>query len=252
MRSSVMNAKLFEQQGGSTGGFHNSSTSLSSHAGPSSREFSPYTMNNGSVLAIAGVDFVVVAGDTRLSEGFNIHTRSATKLRSLSSSVAIASAGMQADCASLHKLLDTRVSMYAHANGNTPPSASAVAQMLSIILYQRRFFPFYAWNLVCGILPDGSGAVYAYDPVGNFERVPVSVSGSAEPLIQPLLDNQIEAQPGVLEPVCVTSSLESVVDLVKDAFTSAGERDIYTGDGVDIYIMTKEGTRREFLRLKED
>ena len=33
-----------------------------------------------------------------------------------------------------------------------------------------------------------------YDPVGNYERVRVSVTGSGESLIQPLLDNQLERQ----------------------------------------------------------
>ena len=38
--------------------------------------FNPYTMNYGTVVAVAGSDFVVVAGDTRLSEGYSIVTRS--------------------------------------------------------------------------------------------------------------------------------------------------------------------------------
>lgn len=37
--------------------------------------FSPYTDNGGSIMAIAGKDFCVIAGDTRQSEGYNIQTR---------------------------------------------------------------------------------------------------------------------------------------------------------------------------------
>jgi 20S proteasome subunit beta 6 len=216
-------------------------------------------MNGGTVLAVAGPTYCVLAGDTRLSSGFNIHSRSVSKLHLLSSDgkspVAIASAGMQADAAALHKQLDARTTMYAHAN-SAPPSALATAQMLSIILYQRRFFPYYTWNLVCGLDDAGRGAVYAYDPVGNYERVPVSCSGSAEPLIQPLLDNMLAVHGGtdksVLEPAWVNVPEERVVDWVKDAFTSAGERDIYTGDGVDIWVINAQGMRKEHLRLKED
>ncbi len=48
----------------------------SHHAhGPVGRQFSPYTSNGGSIMAIAGADFCVVAGDTRQSEGYNIQTR---------------------------------------------------------------------------------------------------------------------------------------------------------------------------------
>lgn len=47
-------------------------------------------------------------------------------------------------------------------------------------------------------------------------------------------------------------SQEEVVRLVKDTLTSAGERDIYTGDFVDIAIITKEGITWEKFELKLD
>jgi hypothetical protein len=42
------------------------------------------------------------------------------------------------------------------------------------------------------------------------------------------------------------------VDLVKDTFASAAERDIYTGDAVEIVIINREGVRRELMDLKRD
>ena len=44
------------------------------------RRFNPYTENGGTILAIAGEDFTVIAGDTRQSEGYNIQTRYAPKV----------------------------------------------------------------------------------------------------------------------------------------------------------------------------
>lgn len=237
--------------------------SVSSTSGSAlQHSFSPYTSNGGTVLGVAGPDFVVLAADTRLSEGFNIHTRFDSKLHQLSETVAVAASGMQADRAALFKRLDIQTSLYQHQNSGLSPSASATAQLLAIMLYQKRFFPFYCWNLVGGVLPDGSGAVYSYDPVGNYERVPYSCSGTAEPLMQPLLDNQLGTlekqrlqQTGhnvVLEPMCVHRTADEIVDLVKDAFSSATERDIYTGDGLEIYVITASGVKREFMKLKED
>ncbi len=47
-------------------------------------------------------------------------------------------------------------------------------------------------------------------------------------------------------------SLKDVDDVVKDAFTSAGERDIYTGDFVDIFSVTTKGTTVQKFELKFD
>ena len=47
-------------------------------------------------------------------------------------------------------------------------------------------------------------------------------------------------------------SLEETVNLVKDAFYSAGERDIRTGDAVEICIITKDGVRVETYPLNID
>lgn len=47
-------------------------------------------------------------------------------------------------------------------------------------------------------------------------------------------------------------SLEDSLELMKDAFTSAGERDIYTGDFVDICVITSEGIRTIKFELKLD
>ena len=47
---------------------------------PHQQAFNPYTENGGTILAVAGADFTVIAGDTRQSEGYNIQTRYAPKV----------------------------------------------------------------------------------------------------------------------------------------------------------------------------
>jgi 20S proteasome subunit beta 6 len=47
---------------------------------PQTRPFNPYSENGGTILAIAGADFAVIAGDTRQSEGYSIQTRYAPKV----------------------------------------------------------------------------------------------------------------------------------------------------------------------------
>ena len=88
-------------------------------------------------------------------------------------------------------------------------------------------------------------------------------------MLQPLLDNQVQPAPcidwtytafpfkqigfknqdGVIkEPI----TREKAVSLVKDVFISAAERDIYTGDGLQIHVITADGIETELLPLRRD
>jgi len=74
----------------------------------------------------------------------------------------------------------------------------AVAQMLSIALYYKRFFPYYLSNIVAGLDSEGKGCVFSYDPIGNFERSTYRAAGSSGALLQPLLDNQVPPTKNIL------------------------------------------------------
>jgi len=45
---------------------------------------------------------------------------------------------------------------------------------------------------------------------------------------------------------------EKAVSLIKDVFISAAERDIYTGDGLKIHVITAEGIETEIIPLRRD
>jgi len=211
--------------------------------------WSPYVDNGGTTLAVAGKDFCVIAADTRMSVGFSIHTRNQSKMSKLTGKCVIASSGMQSDIKTLHKTLESRITQYRqhhHKDMSTP----ALAQMLSNTLYYRRFFPFYSFNVVGGLDEQGRGCVYSYDAIGSFERNSYSSSGSGQTLVIPLLDNQVAFRNQNREKKDLT--LDEAVNLVKDAMTSAGEGDIYTGDGVEIFKITKDGITSEKFALKFD
>lgn len=109
---------------------------------------------------------------------------------------------------------------------------------------------FYRVYFVCWRFA-GEGWAYGYDAIGSHEKVSAVCSGTGQTLIQPVLDNQIEFKQQWGAPK-VDLSLEATVELIRDAFTSAGERDIYTGDYVEICKITKDGVEVEEFQLKFD
>eukprot|EP01137_Pigoraptor_chileana_P011185 Opistho-2@61661 len=219
-------------------------------AGPVQHHWSPYASNGGTILGIAGPDFAVLASDTRLSEGFEIMSRDTPKAFKLSNKTVLGCCGFHGDVITLTKVLAMRLQNYEHAHDKTM-STTAIAQMLSNTLYYKRFFPYYTYNILAGVDEEGRGAVYSYDPVGSHERETYRAGGSAAALLQPLLDNQLGYKNQVnvaKEPL----SVDRAVRLARDVFVAAAERDIYTGDGVEIQVVTKDGVQVHRFPLRRD
>jgi 20S proteasome subunit beta 6 len=203
-----------------------------------------------SIVAIAGDNFAVIGADTRLSAGYNIFTREHSKLRTLTTKAVLASCGNWADSDTLTSFLETRVKQYEDAHENREISLNALAQLMSTMMYSRRFFPYYVSNILAGIY-EGKGYVYSYDPIGHCERHTYRAGGSSSALLQPILDNQVGLK-NMQEKPQVPLTIDRAVDLVTDAFVSAAERDIYTGDGVLISIITENGVENRKVQLRKD
>ena len=128
----------------------------------------------------------------------------------------------------------------------------AIARLIQTMLYGRRFFPYYVYNILGGIEEVCTGAVYSVDPVGSYERDAGRAAGAAQSLIQPFLDNQIYFKnqtpaPGAEPFVPGRLPLSTVLGLVIDSFTSATERHIEVGDGLEMYLVMKSGRGSEDL-----
>lgn len=213
--------------------------------------FTPYADNGGSVVAIGGEDYVVIGADTRLSGGYSIYTRGQKKLFKLSETTVLGTTGCWCDTLTLNRLLQSRMQMYL-LDHRRPMRTPAVAQMLSTMLYFKRFFPYSVGNVLAGLDKEGKGCVYGYDPIGHFEQSSFRACGSGGSLLQPLLDNQIglnnlpNATPEPLEK-------EKAIKILKDVFISATERDIYTGDSIFNNVITAEdGIVEETFELRKD
>merc|ERR1711971_144447 len=150
--------------------------------GMTERRFSPYSDNGGSVVAIAGEDYVVIASDTRLSgHGYAILSRDQPKLFRMSDKTVLGSTGCWCDTLTFCKVAEMRMKSYRHLH-NKGMSTPAVAQMMATMLYHKRFFPYYISNILGGLDDQGRGCLYSYDPVGHMERNMYRAGGSSQKL----------------------------------------------------------------------
>jgi 20S proteasome subunit beta 6 len=140
---------------------------------------------------------------------------------------------MYADIVALQKNLKARIEIY-RSTHKKDPDLGAIAQMLSVTLYSRRFFPFYAFNILCGQKDDGTFTCYGYDAVGSFDESPYGAQGTGNELITPVLDNIIAKNPNLTD--------DDAVRLVLETMNGTSNRDIYTGDKVEIMVMKADGS----------
>uniref|UniRef100_A0A8C6EJT3 Proteasome subunit beta n=1 Tax=Microcebus murinus TaxID=30608 RepID=A0A8C6EJT3_MICMU len=204
-----------------------------SAAGCLQLHFASCAFNGGTVLAIAE-DFSIVASDTRLSEGFSIHTRDSPKCYKLTDKT----------------IMEARLKMYKHSN-NKAMTTGAIAPVLSMILYSRRFFPYFVYNIRGGRDEEGKGAVYSFDPLGSYQRGSFKAGGSASAMLQPLLDNQVGFK-NMQNVEHVPPSLDRAMRLVTGVFISEAKRDVYTGDALRTCTVTRNTTREETVPLRKD
>ena len=73
---------------------------------------------------------------------------------------------MYADMLNLRKKLDQKIELYILNHQKVPPSKS-IARMLGRVLYEKRFFPFYTFNIIVGN-ENGKAKVWGYDAVGSY------------------------------------------------------------------------------------
>jgi 20S proteasome alpha/beta subunit len=109
-----------------------------------------------------------------------------------------------------------------------------VVEMVSGIVYNRRFNSCVDTNILGGIDVNGYGAVFRYDDIGRFKRMAYSVDGPEQEYIENFLLN---SRSGGL-------TKDMIVEILQNAFISATARELETGEQLEILIITSTGVQR--------
>ncbi|KAL7676221.1 hypothetical protein ACOME3_002477 [Neoechinorhynchus agilis] len=227
-------------------------TQLEAISDRSTSDWSPYEFHSGTIVGVAGDDYVLVASDTRLTDDRDVLlSRQFPHIQTFAKNLCLLTTGFMGDTTALVKILQMELMDYQLMHRRVMP-VEAMASLLSSTLYRRRFFPLYTYNLVAGIDRDGHGALFGFDPVGSYERLPFACGGPGSSLITPLLDSQIGMKNRIPEGV-VSIGQEEVLKTVVDMFTSAAERQVNVGDGLLVSVLSADGkTKTGVYPLRKD
>lgn len=209
-----------------------------------------YANNSGTVLAFKQQDYVMIAADTRHSSVMGINSRKMTKIFEFDGFV-FSGTGFYADLNEVYFRLRYEVEKYENEIERRISIRALAHKLLNILYSRRRGLIYYVFCVLIGKDETGDPVLYSFDPIGSYEQTMCRCYGSASPMIQPLLDSTIMKHNQ--ENVSYQSlSVEESVELTKKAFFAAAERDVNTGDYLQIVVYKKDGMTEELVDLRKD
>ncbi len=159
--------------------------------------------------------------------------KNAKKLYKIDDYIAITIAGSVGDAQAIVRMLSAEARLYKMRTGKYI-SPLACATLLSNILHSSRYFPFLTQIIIGGYdLTDGP-KLFSLDPLGGMnEETNFIATGSGSPIAYGVLEAEYEKD----------MSVEDGLKLAVKALKSAMERDAYSGNGISLAVITKEGVK---------
>jgi len=183
-----------------------------------------------TTVGIVCRDGVVLAADKRASLGNMVLSKEVTKVFQIDDHLAIAGAGNVGDILSLVRLLRAEARLY-RAKVGREMSVKALATLTSNILHGSRFMPYFGWFLIAGY--DEKPGLYSIDMAGGVTEDKFIAAGSGMEFAFAVLEDEYSPD----------FKVEEGAKLALKAIKIATRRDVFTGDGVTLVVVTKEGYR---------
>lgn len=192
-------------------------------------------------VAIKCKDGVVLGNDTRVIWGYTVNNKHVKKIFPLTADkrIAISCSGLVGDFQALARTMQAQANLYELKEG-VKISVQAMAKMLANFLYQRKMAPLYANVEIAGVDENGP-RVYTLDAIGSLMEDNFGVSGSGA-----------QFAVGILEADYSTKlTVKEGIELVKKVVRNSVKRDAMTGNGIDIYTITKAGAEEQRIPISD-
>jgi proteasome beta subunit len=171
---------------------------------------------------------VVFAADKQASAGMAIASKTTRKIFQIDDHMAVTVAGSLGDAQNLVSLLKAEINLANLERDHL--TVKAVASLISQILNGQRFYPYITWLALGGHDERGPSA-FSIDPLGGTTEDSFIATGSGMQAVYGLLEDQFNEK----------LPLDQGINLALRAIRSSQERDLATGGGIALSIITPEG-----------
>lgn len=189
----------------------------------------PAAMKTGTTICgIQLKDAVVLAADTRATEGPMVADKNCEKLHYIANNIYCAGAGTAADLEHTTQLLESQMELLRLATG-TETRVCTVVRRLSTMLF--KYQGFIGCALVLGGVDVSGPHLYQIYPHGSTDMLPFTTMGSGSLAAMTILESEYRED----------LTHEEGKALVAKAIRAGIFNDLGSGSNVDVCLITKEG-----------
>jgi len=202
-------------------------------------EISKNILSTGtSLVGIVCKDGIVMASDRRATAGNLIAMKNLKKTEQINEYLVMSGTGSFSDTELSKKLIKAQLKLK-ELKDKSRPTISEAANLIALMNYQniRRpsMIPFIAGLMVGGINEDGKTELYSIEPAGSVTKIEDYDANfsSGMPYILGLLERQYRKN----------MTIQEGINLALESIKSSSARDSASGNGIDVFTITKEGIK---------
>ncbi|HLC53587.1 MAG TPA: proteasome subunit beta [Candidatus Nanoarchaeia archaeon] len=194
--------------------------------------------SNTSIVGIVCKDGIVLGADRRGTAGTIVMEKNVVKIQKVNNYIAAAYTGGVADLQLSHKVLAAELrlkELRARSRSTVKEAASLLAMMVYRNIRTPTMIPNIVGTLIAGVDENNKSELYTIEPAGGIRKVDDYDANfsSGMPYILGLLERQYKKDLTVKE----------AVELTKECLKSSTQRDVGSGNGIDVFTITKEGIK---------
>lgn len=198
----------------------------------------PEWVIGATTLGLVCTDGVVLASEKKVSLGNLIISKTGKKVFKITGKIGAACAGLSSDFQALIRIIQAQANIY-NLEAKKEISTRAAAKLMSNILFSRKWLPLITETIVAGVDEQGP-QLYTLDLVGSLIEDKFAAVGTGAKVAIGVLESKYQ------EKITVNEGKELALSAVK----AASERDIASGEGVDILTISKSGSKEFYYPIK--
>lgn len=197
----------------------------------------PSWVPGATTIGVVCTDGVILASEKRVTYGHFVMSKGGQKVFKITDQIGVACAGLVGDMQILTREIEAQANLFSMDVGRQI-SVRASAKLMANILFNRRYAPLITQTIVGGIDEEGP-SLYVLDVLGSLLPDKYAAVGSGTEIAMGVLEDNYKDDMTIADgKILVTKAIKSAIS-----------RDAMSGDGIDYLLISKEGIKKESIKL---